>query len=184
VKFEEELVGVTKEEFDELLRDTRQESDRGLIVTTIALIDDILFRKVSRVLRHGSAEARARLLKPPLGSISGVMAKADLAYCLGLYPKSLYDDIRRLNRLRIKCAHEWRFFRIDEAIVHKYVEPMDTYRYTAAVERFFIERQMAPWNDPNANLPRLRLDVTCTLMMVMANQFPGAKAFPAPDRAV
>ena len=39
------------------------------------------------------------------GPLSNFAAKIDIAFALGLVPKQIFDDLKSLNRVRVKFAH-------------------------------------------------------------------------------
>src|SRR5262249_56268781 len=119
----------------------------GMVLMGVAVMDDCLWAKVARIRSLGSNEARSRLLDAPLGALSGFMSRVDFSYCIGLYNHQLYEDIRLLNRLRNKCAHEWQEFRIDDEVVNRYARPMHMWHLTDAVVELFrkqADRIMTP----------------------------------------
>lgn len=102
----------------------RRESDRGAVLVAIAILDEVFEARIKQLLRFGNSDVRARLLKSPTGPLATFSSKVDLAYCIGLTPKFVYEDIKLLNRLRNRCAHDWNDFRITTEIVDEYVQPM------------------------------------------------------------
>lgn len=132
-----------QEQLDEALAALRQESDRGVVLVTIAILDEILDTRLRASLSHGSKQAITRLLAPPLGVASGFMAKADLCYCLGFIPDTVYSDMRLINRLRNECAHRWRRFVITQDIVDRYIIQLHLRR----VLRAYNDVAGTLWND-------------------------------------
>ena len=96
LKLLESFDKATSNKFFESLK---RESDRGAVLVSIAILDEIITARLIQLLNKGNSESRDRLLKPPLGSVSGFASKIDLAFCVGLIPESFYNDIRSLNRL-------------------------------------------------------------------------------------
>jgi DNA-binding MltR family transcriptional regulator len=109
-----------------------RESDRGAVLTTIAILDQSVTARLVDLLSRGSKEARDRLLQPPLGAVSGFMAKVDLCHCLGILPQALYHDIRLVNKLRNRCAHDWREFTINEEVFTVFVKPLHMWKAVRA----------------------------------------------------
>jgi DNA-binding MltR family transcriptional regulator len=118
------LFSIDKEDVKSCLKSLEQESDRGAVLVSIAMFDEMLYSRLNKLFHQGNQDARDRLLKPPLGAISGFSSKADLAFCLGLIPKHIYSDVRLLNKLRNKCAHDWDKFHLTKEIIDEYIEPM------------------------------------------------------------
>jgi hypothetical protein len=147
-----------------------KESDRGLVLGAIAIIDDSLTIKLEQVLSAGSKAARRRLLAAPFGALSGFMSKVDLAFCLGLYSRALYEDIRLLNRLRNRCAHEWRSFKIDAEIVQQYLRPMHVWGTVTALVEFFKKGEpphIAPL-PPQLDIPRFAFGNAAAILISLA----------------
>ena len=118
------ITGIDKVQLDEFREELERESDRGVILISVAILDDVFTTKLRQLLSDGSNRALSRLLDPPLGSLSGFMSKVDLTYCIGLINEPVYNDVRRLNKLRNHCAHNWQRFHITSEHVTEYLEPM------------------------------------------------------------
>ena len=115
------IEGLDPKTIEEALVVLRRESDRGAILVAIAILDSVFASRLEQLFSHGNSDARSRLLTRSFNSFA---SKVDLAYCVGMIPKMLYQDIRLLNKLRNQCAHEWGDFRITQQIVDTYIEPM------------------------------------------------------------
>jgi len=100
------------------------ESDRGTVLVSIAMLDKIIENRLISILSKGNSKAKDRLLRPPLGALSGFSSKVDFLYCSGLLPETMYRDIQLLNKLRNKCAHGWEHFEMTVEVFEKYVKPM------------------------------------------------------------
>jgi hypothetical protein len=111
-----------------------KESDRGAVLVTHAIIDEKIAELASAYLPFGSATARDRLLKSPLGAISTFSSRLDFLACSGYLTPDIYSDLRLFNKLRNQCAHSWASFTIDQPLVTKYLRPMHIYE--AVVVRF------------------------------------------------
>jgi len=109
------------EAFSEIQKEISKESDRGCILVAIAALDDMFENRLREELKNKNSETLKRLLSPPLGYLSGFMAKADLLYSLGILHERNYKEIKKLNKLRNKCAHEWKTFKFTEDIYNKYL---------------------------------------------------------------
>ncbi len=105
---------LVKESFKSL----NHESDRGAVLVSIAILDEMITTRLEELLHHGNSKTRARFLKSPFS------AKVDLLYCLGHIQERIHSDLKLLNRLRNKCAHEWNTFHFTLEIVDEFVEPM------------------------------------------------------------
>lgn len=117
----------------EYQRSLAGESDRGCVLVTIATLDE-LFRSVALdKLSHGTKETLKRLLDPPLGYLSGFMAKVDLLFSLGAVTKGEYDDVVSINRLRNSCAHSLTPFTFTESVYDKWLKQTTGARLVARI---------------------------------------------------
>lgn len=121
---EQDLSALPKEAIKRWSNSLEKESDRGVVLVTIAVLDDMLTMRLKNIFKKGNSEARERLLKSALGVLSGFSSKVDICFCLGIIPQHIYKDIRLLNKLRNKCAHEYETFKITDDVVNEYIEPM------------------------------------------------------------
>lgn len=81
------------------------ESDLGCVLIVASYIDHAL----ASLLKRHFIESRAvdKLLESPRGSISSFASRCDLAYCLGLIPKSFYQNLETLGKIRNTFAHSY-----------------------------------------------------------------------------
>ena len=138
----------------------RGESDRGAILVAIAILDTIFANRLEQVLSHGNTKARQRLLSRSLNSFS---AKVDLAYCFGIIPTQMYQDIQLLNKLRNRCAHGWGNFVVTNEIVTQYIEPMAMKRAINAAN------DVNPIFFPPVTRPKTILVGTLAALVTLAN---------------
>lgn len=95
------------------------ESDRGCVLVTIAMLDELCRQIAEEELSRGNKEVLRRLLDPPMGYLSGFMAKVDLLFAMGVISAPMYRDVVSINRLRNECAHTRVPFRFTEEIYNK-----------------------------------------------------------------
>lgn len=138
----------------------RRESDRGAILVAIAILDSVFASRLQQLLSHGNSDARARILTRSFNSFA---SKVDMAYCIGMIPKPLYQDIRLLNKLRNQCAHEWGDFRITQQIVDTYIEPM------VMKQALNAANEVNPILFPPGCLPKQVLVSTLAALVTFAN---------------
>jgi DNA-binding MltR family transcriptional regulator len=169
------LEGLDREVLRKSFEAFEHESDRGVVLVSLAILDEIISARLNRLLRQGNSDARSRLLNPPLGAFSGFSSKVDLAYCIGLIPQALYGDVRLLNRLRNKCAHNWETFHITAEVFEKFVAPMfmakalksaDEYGDKLAVERSSIKLQFL-----TGRIPSDKFKMVMSVLIPMANMY-------------
>lgn len=106
---------------EEALTVLRGESDRGAILVAIAILDAVFTNRLEQLFSRGTTTARARLIGRTLSPFS---AKVDLAFCIGIIPSPVYQDIQLLNKLRNRCAHGWGNFKVTNDVIAEFIEPM------------------------------------------------------------
>jgi DNA-binding MltR family transcriptional regulator len=93
------------------------------VLVTIATLDELFKALALDKLSHATKETTKRLLDPPLGYLSGFMAKVDLLYALGVVTTQMYGDVLSINRLRNSCAHTLTPFEFTQDIYEKWLKP-------------------------------------------------------------
>ncbi len=156
------IEGLDPKTIEEALMVLRQESDRGAVLVAIAILDSVFASRLEQLLSKGSSGARSRLLTRSLNSFA---SKVDLAYCIGMIPRMLYEDIRLLNKLRNRCAHEWGDFRVTQEIVDIYIEPMVMKRALNAANK------VMPALLPEGSPPKQIMVSTLAALVTLANLF-------------
>ncbi|WP_363799860.1 hypothetical protein ABU614_07050 [Lysobacter firmicutimachus] len=156
------IKGLDPKTIEEALVVLRRESDRGAILVAIAILDSVFAGRLEQLLSHGNSDARSRLLTRSFNSFA---SKVDVAYCIGMIPKLLYQDIRLLNKLRNQCAHEWGDFRVTQQIVDAYIEPMGMKHALDAAN------EVNPILFPPGCPPRQILISTLAALITFANLF-------------
>lgn len=98
-------VETLSEESKQLYDVLNDESDLGCVLIVASYIDHAL----ASLLKRYFIESRAvdKLLESPRGSISSFASRCDLAYCLGLIPKSFYQNLEILGKIRNTFAHSY-----------------------------------------------------------------------------
>ncbi len=80
------------------------ESDRSAVIVGAAFLDTLLWHLLISFLVDDETEAGALLRADgPLGTYGN---RARMAYCLGLIPKTVHNDLRLVGKIRNKFAHE------------------------------------------------------------------------------
>ena len=86
-----------------ILNDLRDQTDRGLVIMVGAFIDRRLYRALrSRMHRDKEIENRFFGSSGPLGRF---MARADLGFMLGLYDRTVRDEMLIISYIRNRFAH-------------------------------------------------------------------------------
>jgi DNA-binding MltR family transcriptional regulator len=82
------------------------ESDRSAVIVGAAFLDTLLEHILISFLVDDETEAKTLLRSDgPLGTYGN---RARMAYCLGLIPKIVHNDLRLVGKIRNKFAHELR----------------------------------------------------------------------------
>src|ERR1035438_4622321 len=80
----------------------RVESDRGAVLVAAAYIDEELADLI-RAFLVNDRKITERLLEYP-GPCSTLASRCDLAYCLGIFGKDVYADIRTIIKIDRKSV--------------------------------------------------------------------------------
>lgn len=96
----EELSGDTQKVFDVL----NNESDLACVLIGTSYLSELLANIIQTSFIETSISGK--LLDPQNGAIGQLATRADLAYCLGLLNKSIYQDIMRVGAIRNLFAHK------------------------------------------------------------------------------
>ncbi len=90
------------QEFQAFLNNLKKESDRGMVLISGALLDDLLERCIcSLLLDH--PRVNQLFESGPLGSLS---SRALMAFLLGILSDSEYQECERVRKVRNFFAHE------------------------------------------------------------------------------
>jgi mannitol operon repressor len=101
-------------EFTAFLDVLNKESDRGAVLISLAMLDDLLEHTIlSFLIETNEAEKLTDGFNAPLGTLS---ARALAAYSLGLISKEEYQDCDRLRRIRNEFAHNVHFSFDDQKV--------------------------------------------------------------------
>lgn len=96
------IEGLCKDTID-FVEDIQREPDRGVPIVTCAFIEDILGKMLEAYFVK-EKEISNKLLNYP-GPISTLSARADIAFCIGLLPKSTYEDVTIMKKIRNRFSH-------------------------------------------------------------------------------
>jgi hypothetical protein len=78
--------------------------DAHYAVAGTAALDNSLRAALLTKMRPLSRHMRDRLFEG-YGPLATVAAKIDLAYALEIIPKEIYDQLKKINKIRVVCAH-------------------------------------------------------------------------------
>lgn len=98
-----------------------EESYRGRVVLGLAWIDRLIQIKLMNEYAFGSAKVRKELFSPhgPFGEISG---KISAAYCAGWLDEDVYHDLKIIQKLRNKFAHDIEVDPLEDGDMRQRVE--------------------------------------------------------------
>ncbi|SRR6266568_3431727 len=81
------------------------ESDLACVLIATSYLNNALACLLKRYFIESNLVSK--LLDSPRGAISTFATRADLAYCLGLIPKGLYQNLETVGKIRNVFAHSY-----------------------------------------------------------------------------
>lgn len=96
----EDLSKDTQKVFDVL----NDESDLACVLIGTSYLAELLASTLKAVF--SSESVATKILDPQRGPIGGFATRTDLAYCLGLISKPVYQDLGRIAEIRNQFAHK------------------------------------------------------------------------------
>ena len=100
-----------------------KETDRGLVIVTASLLDDLAEHKLRDLFSHGNDKACGRLFDA-LGPFSSSASRIDALFCLGAINAESHSNLHVIRKLRNHCAHHWDDFRLDEAVENSFLSKL------------------------------------------------------------
>jgi hypothetical protein len=92
------------QEFQGFLGSLNRESDRGSVLISTAMLDDLLQRTIQEFLiEHPNTAKLTEGFNAPLGSFS---ARTLAAYAMGLISVREYEELSALRKIRNRFAHD------------------------------------------------------------------------------
>ncbi len=109
------LLDATGDQFGQMMVD---ESDRGLVIILVSIIDDVLAAQLEGRMRDLSSRMRDRIFgfEGPLGTFSSRMK---LAYALEVIDYETYQDLDTMRSMRNACAHSRRDISFENEALRK-----------------------------------------------------------------
>ena len=108
--------------FNLLLKNTSKESDRGLVLSMSAFMEESLGLVLKKYLKD--VPATTELIEgfnAPLGTFS---ARTKLAYSLGLISEKQHKDINLIRKIRNEFAHKWHVTSLEDVNVSANVDAL------------------------------------------------------------
>jgi DNA-binding MltR family transcriptional regulator len=118
----EELSSDTKRIFDVL----NNESDLACVLIGTSYLSELLANIIEVSFIKPSISGK--LLNPQGGAIGQFAIRADLAYCLGLIKKNVYQDLGIVAEIRNKFAHKHLALDFSDNIIKHKCEKLKTWR--------------------------------------------------------
>lgn len=98
------------------------ESDLACVLIASSYLDYALASLLKRhFIKSGLVK---KLLDPPRGAISTLAARSDLAYCLGLIPSRLRQNLATIGDIRNSFAHNYLALTLDSEDIAKLVDSL------------------------------------------------------------
>jgi DNA-binding MltR family transcriptional regulator len=118
----EDLSEDTKAVFDTL----NEGSDLACVLIGTSYLAELLASTIKVSFIESSVSEK--LLDPQRGAIGGLATRADLAYCLGLINKAVYQDIIRVAEIRNMFAHKHLALDFGDNTVRKACDELQAWR--------------------------------------------------------
>jgi len=99
-----------------------EESDLACVLIATSYLDYALASLLKRHLVESGVVNK--LLDSPRGALSTFATRSDLAYSLGLIPKSLYQNLETIGKIRNQFAHSYTSIALDSADIEKLVNSL------------------------------------------------------------
>jgi DNA-binding MltR family transcriptional regulator len=110
------------EESQSLFDVLNNESDLASVLVGTSYLDYTLASLLARYFIE--SDIAPKLLDLPRGPLSTFSSRADLAYCLGLIPKGLYQNLETIGRIRNAFAHSYLYLKFDHPEIVKLIDPL------------------------------------------------------------
>lgn len=136
------------------------ESHRAAAIVGAAILDELLGELIGNYLVDDETE-RKRLLSPRdvMAPLSGFSSRITGAYMLGLIDEKALKELRRINKVRPRFAHEPEGMTFENALVVGQIENLETPDEITEVTARTLE---IPMPEPD---PRLRFIWAVTMMV-------------------
>src|SRR5262245_14808199 len=101
-----------------------QESDMPRVLIAVGYLDQWVASILSKFFVSGETSNAILSDRGMLGSFS---ARTDLAYCLGLIPKEMYQNLRKVGEIRNRFAHHHLTLTFEDAAAAKLCDDLVFY---------------------------------------------------------
>lgn len=157
-------VEILSKESSHLYEVLNAESDLACVLIATSYLDYSLAAMLKRHFINSSVTTK--LLDPPRGAISTFASRTDLAYCLGLIPKGLYQNLENIGKIRNAFAHSYLSMGLADAEIVKIIEALIPPTITQSVKvdgDKVTHSTQIPFS--LSNLPRDKFNIIVVLMV-------------------
>lgn len=105
------------------IRNLQTYVDGHTVIIGTAMIEESLARALQSKMRPISRTLRDRIFDG-YGPLSNIAAKIDVAYALDLLPQDMYDDLKTINKMRVRFAHSTKIRNFDDPEIAELTEKL------------------------------------------------------------
>jgi DNA-binding MltR family transcriptional regulator len=105
-----------------LLKSMYSEPDMACVLIGTGYLDQALASLLQRFFVNSNIADK--MLNPIGGALGTFQSRADISYCLGLIPKSLYKNLCTLGEIRNKFAHSYLALSLDDPEIAELVRSL------------------------------------------------------------
>jgi DNA-binding MltR family transcriptional regulator len=134
----EDLSEDTRKVYDILNR----ESDFACVLIGTSYLAELLASAINVSFIESSVSEK--LLDPQRGAVGGFATRADLAYCLGLISKNVYQDLIRVAEIRNMFAHKHLALDFGDSTIRKTCEELQAWRFVLLGEKEEVPAEPSP----------------------------------------
>lgn len=134
----EDLSEDTKAVFETL----NEGSDLACVLIGTSYLAELLASAIKESFIESSISEK--LLDPQSGAVGGLATRADLAYCLGIIDKAVYQDIIKVSEIRNMFAHKHFALDFGESAVRKACDELQTLRLVLLNEEEEVTVESTP----------------------------------------
>jgi DNA-binding MltR family transcriptional regulator len=114
------------EELQKIYDILNEESDFTCVLIGASYLAELLASYIEVIFIKG--DTSKKILDPQRGALGGFATRADLAYCLNLINKNVYQDLIRVAEIRNLFAHKHLALDFGDTEIRKKCEELTTWR--------------------------------------------------------
>lgn len=160
----------SESEIKKLFDVINDESDLACVLIATSYVDQTLASLLEKFFIKGNTSDQ--LLGPIGGALGNFAARADIAYCLGLVPKGLYQNLRTIGEIRNTFAHHYLALSFSDQQVLELTNRLtfQTINQSISIDADGnVSRGVPPWTNFIAPRPRFTtiiVQMTMALLMI------------------